>query len=458
VSDISATLEEEYDAEHDVVDLFSEMHERGLVRVVSEQRRYRASVILTDVWLSVSSPVSATFPEVPPWSTHSDEVGLLFACSRTTTRNEEEVRDLVTRDLDWSFVLEQAARHGVDPMVYHHLHRLENGEVPPDVRETLRARRETTLAHNLHRLRKLLQVIERLDAEDIPTLSFKGPLLAERYYENLGFRRFVDLDLLVPRADLHRADAALRARGFEPPTERPDGEIARRIEDQVGVELWRPEDDLVVELHWALLNKSFAFPLGPDEVWTRAENYSVGSTDVCVLAEEDLLLYLCAHGTKHHWARLKWICDVAEVCRRASLDWGRLLARADQRDLDRLLGLGLRLAERWLDAPVPTDLQARFRDDATLSELVRHVETEWLLTADGLDRTPRWDQLFFFLRTRRRWQNRWPLLREYGALALTPTDTDRAVVDLPPTLSFLYYLIRPFRVLGGGGPKDDAAP
>jgi hypothetical protein len=41
VSDICAKLEEEYDVERDVlerdvVDLLSEMHERGLVRVVSE--------------------------------------------------------------------------------------------------------------------------------------------------------------------------------------------------------------------------------------------------------------------------------------------------------------------------------------------------------------------------------------------------------------------------------------
>ena len=414
------------------------------VRVISHQ-------FSPDVSVSSSRP----FPEVPPWTTHADEIALLFACARTTTRSDDELRDLLSGDLDWPFLLEQAARHGIDPMVYHHLSRCEDDGLPADVRETLRARRKGTLAYNLHRLQGLLRVVEVLHAEDIPVLAFKGPLLARRYYDNLGFRRFVDLDLLVPRADLPRADVVLRARGFAPPTDRPDGEVEQRIEDQVGLELWRSEDDLLVELHCALLNRSFAFPLDSDEVWARSELHTVGSTDVRVLAEEDLLLYLCAHGAKHHWARLKWLCDVAEVCRRASLDGEALVARAERLDLDRLLGLGLRLAEHWLDAPASAALRVRLRDNSTIAELARHVETNWLFTAEGLDRTPRWDQLRFFLRTRRRWRNRWPLLREFGALALTPTENDRAVVELPSSLSFLYYLVRPFRILRSGGPEGN---
>jgi hypothetical protein len=176
-----------------------------------------------------------------------------------------------------------------------------------------------------------------------------------------------------------------------------------------------------------------------------------------VLAEEDLLLYLCAHGAKHHWARLKWICDAAEVCRRATdLKWDRLVGRADRLDLDRVLFLGLRLAEQWLGAPVPASLHDRLYETPAIAALAEQVETQWLFTEKGLDRTPRWTQLRFFLRTRRRWRNRWPLLREYGTLALSPTARDRAVLDLPSSLSFLYYLIRPVRILGGG--RTDGEP
>jgi hypothetical protein len=405
----------------------------------------------------MTSPPVATIEEPPsvpdeaPWTTHAAELSILFLCARTTRQDQDaRLRRLLRRDLDWGFLLTQAARHCLQPMVAHHLSRVAD-EVPSDVRTALEARRENVLGRNLHHLQGLLQVVETLEDEDIPVLSFKGPLLAKRYYDNLGLRRFVDLDLLVPRVDLRRADAILQADGFKAPSERPDGEVARRIKQQVGVDLRRPKDGLRVELHWALLNRSFAFPLDPEGLWARAQQCRIGSTDVRMLGEEDRLLYLCAHGAKHHWARLKWLCDVAEVCRRAStLDGEALIERAVQLDLDRLLFLGLRLAKRWLDAPIPPALHGRLRDDPTVSTLIRHVEAAWLFRVDGVDRTPRWDQLRFFLRTRRRWRNRWPLLREYGTLALTPTDNDRALVDLPSALSPLYYLIRPFRLLRDG--------
>ena len=396
-----------------------------------------------------SAGAAPPFPEEAPWTTRADEIALLFACTRATAPDGPEIREYVGPDLDWTFVLEQAARHGVDPMLHRSLSGLDDGAVPTAVRDALRARGEGVLAYNLHRLRVLLEVVEVLESEAIPALSVKGPVLADRYYENVGLRRFADLDLLVPRPALRRADALLRDRGFEPADERADGELTQRIEDQVGVDLVRPEDGVRVELHWAFLNESFAFPLDPEAARARAEQHHVGGQSVRVLSDEDLLLYLCAHGTKHHWARLKWVCDVAEVCRGASgVDWERLGDRAGRLDVDRVLLLGLRLARRWLGAPVPEGLRDRLHGEPALSALVRQVEAAWLFTKEGLDRTPRWDQLAFFLRTRRRWRNRWPLLREYGGLALTPTGKDRAVLDLPPSASFLYYVIRPLRLLG----------
>ncbi len=400
---------------------------------------------------------SSALLDSAPWAEHADEIALLLACARTVVQ-PEDLRRHLARDLDWSVILDQAARHGIDPMVYHHLGQLEGTELPPSVEEELQSRGEGMLAYNLHRLRALGAVVEVLEEAGIPVLSFKGPLLARRYYNNLAFRRFLDLDLLVPRSQLRQAEALLKRHAFEGPELRSDEEVTKRIEDQIGLELIRPEDNLQVELHWALLNRSFAFPLSPEGIWARCQRCEIGETAVRVLSKEDELLYLCAHGTKHHWARLKWICDVAEMCRHASdLDWDGLVDRAVRLDLERILFLGLRLAKECLDAPVPTSLHERLYGDSTISDLAHWVQKRWLFTEEGLDRTPRWEQFRFFLRTRRRWRNRWPLLREYGGLALTPTEKDRALIDLPPSLSFLYYLIRPFRILGLGAQTREEA-
>lgn len=125
---------------------------------------------------------------------------------------------------------------------------------------------------------------------------------------------------------------------------------------------------------------------------------------------------------------------------------GPLLAQA--LDCDRMLALGLLLAVRRLDAPVPAPVQNRlFAADATVGQLAHRVKARWLFTRAGFDRTPRWDQLLFFLQARRQWAHREPLLRECARLAVTPTANDRAFCPLPSRLSTLYYAVRPVRLL-----------
>ena len=54
---------------------------------------------------------------------------------------------------------------------------------------------------------------------------------------------------------------------------------------------------------------------------------TVSGTDVSSLAMENLLWLLCVHATKHKWARLSWICDVAELLRsQPQLNWEKVIA------------------------------------------------------------------------------------------------------------------------------------
>ena len=396
-----------------------------------------------------SSPSTGRVPDTPPWTTRPDELALLFACTRSDVHGHEDtIRRHAAANLDWSFVLSESRRQGIDAMLYHHVSRLAPDALPPSARATLQARSEGLLAFNLHRLRVLRQIVDALRTADIPALTFKGPLLAQAYYGNLGFRRFVDVDLLVPRRALRPAAAVLRTQGFVSPTKRTPADTERMTEAQLGLEFVRPHDEVWVELHGALLNKTFAFPLAPEDVFERAQPHNVGAERVWGFSDDDLLLYLCAHGTKHHWATLRWICDVAQVCRTGTVDWDTLVRRARALDCDRMLALGLLLAVRRLDAPVPAAVQNRlFAADPTVAQLAHRVEARWLFTKAGFDRTPRWDQLLFFLQARRQWAHREPLLREYARLAVTPTANDRAFCPLPDRLSALYYAVRPVRLL-----------
>ncbi|MES3629717.1 MAG: nucleotidyltransferase family protein [Longimonas sp.] len=390
-------------------------------------------------WSTLSSTAS-------PWHTHPHEIALVRACAAAHTSPERNARiqTLLTYDLDWEVVLSQARRHGVEAMLLQQVH--DCGSFPDEARATLHAQSRMTAHFNMHRLHVLLQFLQRCDQAGCRVVSFKGAVLAQRYYGNLAFRRFADLDVLVAPHEVPQVKAILHDMGFE--SLRSQAGESQALEAQIGIEMRRAADQVVVEIHTELINKTLAYPLYADGVLARAVRTPIGTQSIYTMAPDDLLLYLCAHGTKHHWARLKWVADVAHMLHHhPDLDAEALCCRAADLHCERVLLLGVHVAARWLDTPIHDAFAAAIARDPVVGELAHYIETSWLCTDAGLDRTIRLQQVRFFSRTRRRWRDRWPIWGEYMRRSLEPSERDRAFADLPTLLTPLYLLVRPARVV-----------
>lgn len=382
------------------------------------------------------------------------EEQLLCLCARPELKaaQRERLDFLLADSLDWDAVLDGADLHGVTGMLYHHLARHEGGRVPTAVLAHLQRRAQGIQLYNMQVMTELMRIAGAFREQGLPLLTYKGPLLAHRYYGSVALRRFGDVDVLVPRGDLERAKDLLVAQGYVPLRGLSDEQEATWHDAQLGYELYHEGKNVVVEVHWALLNRTMTVGLAPEEVWARAEVYSLGDTSVQGLAPDDLLLYLCAHGTKHHWSRLLWACDVAQVLRgHSGWEWDALLRRARGAGSLRTLLLGLALASRWLDAALPEIVWRQIDSDATVGRLVAAVEARWFGTVEGLHRPAGWAAFWFAYRTRTRLRDRGGLLAHYAWLAVTPTERDHAFVALPPSLDGLYYLLRPLRLLRDAG-------
>ena len=382
------------------------------------------------------------------------ETQLLCLCARHELSAEHEARlhGLLSESLDWASVLDAAALHGVSSMLYHHLARHGAAHVPADVLQQLQGRAQSIQLYNMQVLTELVRIAALFRTEGIPLLTYKGSALASRYYGNVAFRRFGDVDLLVQRDDLDRAKDLLLSAGYTAARSLSDEQEHTWHHAQLGYELHHEERGVLVELHWALLNRALTFRLSPDTVWARAETWPLGSSSIQVLAPDDLLLYLCAHGTKHHWSRLLWVSDVAQVLRKhPDRDWPALIQRARSIGSLRTLLLGAALAARWLGATIPSEVHRRIAADSAVHRLVSEIETRWFGTEEGLVRPVGWPTFWFACRTRQRLRDNVSLLGHYALLTVTPTEHDHAFLPLPPALRGLYYLIRPFRLLRDGG-------
>src|SRR5262249_44960393 len=154
---------------------------------------------------------------------------------------------------------------------------------------------------------ELLQLLDILGKQGIATAALKGPVLAEALYGDLSLREFVDLDFFVHEADICKAEQALIARGYK--SYSPDEDYRFAFLSYYGQQPCRGQTGIIVDLHWRLANKSVALPVRSAAVWERLQNVTIAGRTVPTLAQEDLVLFLAAHGTMHGWGSLIWVCD-----------------------------------------------------------------------------------------------------------------------------------------------------
>jgi hypothetical protein len=285
-------------------------------------------------------------------------------------------------------------------------------------------------------------LIELFAGSGIEAIPFKGPLLALFAYGDLSLRRFIDLDIMVRKADVLRARELLLAEGFDSAKSLKLDQQQLLLRTQHNMQFTRDEGKLIVELHWEVASHLFASSVQADELWQDLTTAELNDIVVKTLSADDLLFSLCVHGSRHLWQRLAWICDVAELINHQKLNWQALLARAAKTDSERMFFLGLYLAEDLLGASLPADLKQRCLSDERLVALARNV-VEHLF--NGPEHVPASSSEMFKYNfgVRKTWRSR----ARYFLFILRPTDEDLGSHSLPGGLSFAYYLMRPFRLI-----------
>ena len=392
---------------------------------------------------SMSDEFKATEP-FKAFMARREHALLLLLCARSNEEGQSRrVSELARGDrLDWEYVARLAQRHTVVPLVYRALQTYARGAAPEPVRKALFEKYRANAARNVLLAGELLRVSGLFESEGVGLLAYKGPALAVAVYGDLSLRRFVDLDVIVRARDVERASQLLRGLGYAPQglTHAQEAALART---QHNVAYTRDGGRLTIELHRDVASKNFADVTLDEGAWARASRVRILNGTVATLSAEDLLLALCVHGTKHLWERLAWVCDVAALIdSHKSLDWHAVFGRARDAHVERMLLLGLTLARALAWAEFPEEVRRKIESDEAASRLASETTARMF---EGAEYVPAGflRSVGFNLRARSRARER---LR-YFRFILTPTDGDLTALALPARLSFVYYLLRPFRLL-----------
>jgi len=383
-------------------------------------------------------------------------MALLLSCVRRSlgTGADEDTCGERWTTVDWARLVDIALGHGVMPHLHVGLRHICAG-APKATRDGLQRMFRDNAQYNLLRAGELVQLLALFDAHGIQAVPLKGPVLAMSLFGSVAMRQFTDLDVLVPVEDASSAGTLLQSCGYDV---RSSGETSITAVRAGG------PCPLVVDLQWMLAEDRYGFPLDQKQVSGRLVPVRFMSATVRQPALEDQLLILSAHPAKHCWSKLEWVVDLAAFvhANAEKIDWSSALDRATRLGAKRLLLLGIGLAEHLLRLEVPGEIRAGIRSDAIVQRLVLELSEKLCNPSPALNRLNGSygvvEAGLLYMRTRERLADKLPYLRYFARLfcewfTVAPNEQDYSVVALPRYLSALYFVVRPFRLLGKYGGR-----
>lgn len=280
-----------------------------------------------------------------------------------------------------------AAERRLGPLVLYQLERHGlTGAIPEQDLEALRAQRRTAVARYQMWSIVLGDDLSRLGGT-IDLLLLKGAALGHTVYPEPWLRSSGDVDILVHPTDADEGYRALKSMGYQLRTVRSE------VHGPVAVKTLPNRDRLWIELHTRLSPRRLYPTLAEEAIWAELLNTIAWGRPFRCPSVGVSLLQTVIHLTRtlgDGCVGLKHIMDIRYLVTTPGYDAQRVDSMAVAARAQRLLALGLRLA----DLAPPTDDPAVESVVDRLPELLagphrRWRRLAWDLRAAGL--LDRWD-------------------------------------------------------------------
>ncbi|MFZ6864657.1 nucleotidyltransferase family protein [Undibacterium sp. Ji67W] len=373
-------------------------------------------------------------------SDQGNEFELILTCCRPVALEVDFQRqaELAKKNLDTNKVLELARRHKVASLLYGNLKTHRVGTFDQVLIDELAA----LYKKNVHKAMKSFQALHQIAKSnaDFQIYVMKGLDVAVRAYHDIGVRDVGDIDLLVASEHMSAVYSNLVLQGWHSKVSL----VTRFFTSKI---LRNSHCDLTLfqaafprlELHWRPTHNPYEFPMACLSSQLTSGNSSTG---LYGFGNEDLLIYLCVHGSKHGWGRLKWLFDLPNVIEKLNIEWDTLWQKADRLGVSLVVQQGLMLASRFCHVELTTEIVAGFKHK--ISRAQWHSIREFQSGPELWMEYPPAHLLIYV------WLNRigtatTPKIFIWHLLAMfNPSINDFDLLRLPERLEYLYFIFRPF--------------
>jgi hypothetical protein len=293
---------------------------------------------------------------------------LIRYCARTDISIEQriKIKKILSPDLDWAYFFKRAQGELLSPLFYKTFLKIEGCQniVPTDIWQRLKDSYYDTLSSNILRCEELRNIIARLGEKEVPAIVCKGVMLAGLVYADMGLRPGEDIDIVVKKVDVPKADNILRGLGYRVISGIKNLENVRCNNYRNSfLYFYRNGKKAPVHLHWHLINSipysdNILRSLDLDSIWQEVESIHLDGMLLSRLSFYHQVIYLSLHAFAHGFYPLILLCDINELLQSQAerLSWGRLVSQAFEFGLSKHLYYALFFCSQLLQTKIPSDV------------------------------------------------------------------------------------------------------
>ena len=364
---------------------------------------------------------------------------LLILESSKINKNETTIKDLILKINSWDIFIELAFAHGVFPLVYNTL-KTYTQEIPAAIIIMMKQNYMNIVKENMLMSAELVRVMHLLETNNIKAISFKGPLLSQMAYDDITSRQYADLDILVDDKDLYKAANLLIANKYTntSPISLLKNTTYLKVDNDFS---FYTKNNIHIELHWKLFREKIGLHMNFDEYYNNKSIVSVNNNPINTLKLELLFVYLCLHGSKHAWERVEWINDIYMLTKNTKINWTETINIAKIMQCESSLYLGLNLVQKLYNKIPPKQLILEV-NSTYINELTEEV---FNFIEDNLVQKKEYAKIKSF--QAKLLNTKVKKIKHFIFHYISITKNDYEAFPLPSYLRFLYYIIKPFRLI-----------
>ena len=267
------------------------------------------------------------------------EHALLILSARLSLTSEESaaLTKALKAPLNWSIVMAQSRRLGVQPLLYKHLHQNPYSQQVPDaVLKNLKKAYRLQAMKSLRIYAQITQMLEAMNRANIPVILLKGGFLFKWVYEDIALRPMSDIDILCRETDTDAAKEVLLSSGYNQNQEASKYNSALHEQvfaDKSHMVPFLKANGVPIEVHTNYLKTGTGGFSEMRRAWENAISMNWEGFSFYRLSNEDLIFHLFAHLAEHFkngTTTLYWFCDLYEVLQKFEdqTDWNKFHQKA----------------------------------------------------------------------------------------------------------------------------------